>query len=342
MTDIIFSHDTALAYWSHPAAQRLPVLDPTAAQASLQTIRGEAHTKTIEKLLATPRLRGFPRVLDILVPNPNARYSTQRCRFHYCRDLNSESVSLLPGGTLNVDGDSYRLLVCTPEMTLLQMVGLVGDLELLEIAYELCGWYSLQPRPDGKLSKRRPVTSSERIVDYCQIAHGARGSRILRETTGWILQGSRSPKESQLAIASVLPRSRGGYKLPHPLLNHTLTAPANVIPILGSSRIIPDLYWPNHRIVLEYDSSLEHTSQTSSRDARKRSAYRMMGLELVSITPDQLFDRAAFENIMTSLARKLKRGFRAPTAEQLERRAQLYEHLFLGQRRERSFIRAPL
>ena len=338
MTDIIFSHDTALAYWSHPAAQRLPMLDPTAAQASLQTIRGEAHTKTIEKLLDSPLLNGFPRPLDVLVPTPGDRRSSRRCRYHYCSELVGESVSMIPNGLLEVEGNIYRLLLCTPEMTLAQMAGLVGEIELLEIAYELCGCYSLQPEHVNKLAKRDPVTSIDYIEKLLADIHGTRGLRKLRDVSVWILENSRSPKESQLAIASVLPRSRGGYGMPRPLLNQKLDVPASVIPVLGSPTIIPDLHWPSKKIVLEYDSNSEHTHQTANHDARKRSAYRMMGLELISMTPDQLFDRAAFENIMSGLERRLKRDSKPPTGKQLEKRAHLYDCLFRKQRRERAFV----
>jgi hypothetical protein len=223
----------------------------------------------------------------------------------------------------------------------MQMAKTLDDIELLEIAFELCGCYSLHPNAKGDPSERVPVSSPKQIEEFIDNVSGISGVRKLRNISRWILPNSRSPKESQLAIAAILPRERGGFGMPYPVLNPVIDVAPNIIPVLGSPKIIPDMFWKDQDIVFEYDSDFAHDESTADHDARKRSAYQIMGLDLVSLTPDQLNDRAAFENIMGSLGRQLSPKQKPPTATELSKRLQLYKKLFSAPRHDRCFIMVP-
>ncbi|MCR5582785.1 MAG: hypothetical protein K6F70_04125 [Eggerthellaceae bacterium] len=239
-------------------------------------------------------------------------------------------------GTVPCDGEFLRVYVVAPELCLVQMGCLMQRHELAELAFELCGGYAL--RPDGvggtTLVERSCVTSVEKLRAYVKSAGGVNGVKRARFAAECAIDGSRSPRESQIALEMTLSHRLGGYGLPRPRLNVPITPTGQARHVAGVGELIPDLYWPEAKVVLEYDSDAFHGRDERERehDIRKRNAYGMMGLYAISLTRRQYDDALQFSGIMGDLAKRLGCETHRLTAVQQRKRAKLHGFLSHGDR----------
>lgn len=337
MGAVILSHDTALAYWSRRGAtvpQRC--LPPGKAQESLESTEGASALKVLDCLRRHPLAACLPRRLDALVSNESECRHTGKTLLHLRRAPMPERSLVRTGIRLQHEGTEAEVLVCSPEYVLTQMACLVELAELLELCYELCGGFAVNPSAPHGMVKRNPVSSPQRIKAFLEGADGLHGVTRMRKVSRYVLPGSLSPKESQLAILSVLKRQYGGMALPQsPLLNHAIELPEQAQKVMGGPRCVPDLYWPSVKTVIEYDSDEHHGDWLAvNHDARKRSVYQMLGLSVISLTCEQFDSYVALMAIMDNLARRFGR-VRRTTPEQEAARLELHRFFVRGKRRER-------
>ena len=106
--------------------------------------------------------------------------------------------------------------------------------------------------------------------------------------------------ESRLYMHLCLPNFLGGCAFPKAVLNKPVK--------VDSKQYYLDLYFPDTRLGIEYDSYEYHNnsksfSQDNLRDAKLRTA----GYRLIHVTPGQLNDLEGFQDLVVNISRQLKK-----------------------------------
>ena len=335
---LLLSHDSALEYWRLPDDEAV-WLTREQASVPVQLPRSDYD----------PDYHPSPTTFSSLMreDGPATRAMRRmRCRPHTLiaggrtidprigMRVHREKASIPPGQLLHIGQDVY---VCSPELTLLQACAQRGFIDALLLAYEFCGSYALQYGEN--LVRRQPLCTVERCERLIQQLRGTRmrGLETFERVLGYTLDGSASPKETQLALLVVLPQARGGYGLPRPELNRSVRLSSAAARILGLGHCTPDLSWPERKLAIEYDSELEHYGQGKlqqhATDSQRAIALRKDGWYVMSITLGQLLDPQRLDACANEIARILEvrknPRFTAGSPGFAERQAALREALGL-------------
>lgn len=235
-----------------------------------------------------------PSDIHILVSGQGAIRHLKHVTCHVISDLPAASlVQAAPG-----------IYVATPEMTLAQMARHQSLVDTLSLSYELCGTYRVVPDSLDPAYCSDPVTSLRSIQRFCTRAAHIRGTKALSRAACYLCDGSASPAETALSIMLCLPRQRGGYGLPKPLLNCTLELNEVATRTAGCSTIRPDFLWPG--TAAEYDGRMYHSStEQSEYDERRRTTYGHMGMSVVVFGTRHLQNTAALDDQVDLLRRSL-------------------------------------
>ena len=98
-----------------------------------------------------------------------------------------------------------------------------------------------------------------------------------------------------------IPPSLGGFGLPRPELNFPIETNEGGIVMRRC-----DLYWPDQRFALEYDSDTFHSDASKLHlDSSRRSTLEKAGVHVVSVTKNQVFDRGQLFNLATIVSKRL-------------------------------------
>lgn len=180
------------------------------------------------------------------------------------------------------------LFVASPELALFDLAASMEEEALLLAACELCGLYSPDPA-SGALLERPQVASKRLLEQLAAQMVGARGAKRARFAAGALLERSRSPRETQLALLLSLPCTRGGYGLPQPLLNHPVELSPAAAAIYGRSCCECDLLFRDVGLAVFYDSEDTHLStRQQHNDALRHSALSASGITELSVTNSQI------------------------------------------------------
>lgn len=172
------------------------------------------------------------------------------------------------------------LYVSTPEATFLQLGKESSLIQLITIGYELCGSYGLSAQSDSGFLRREPRSNPQLIERYLEKCDGIHGVKAAKRASSYIAKGSASPMESLLSMLLCLPPSLGGFGLPRPELNFPIETNEGGIVMRRC-----DLYWPDQRFALEYDSDTFHSDASKLHlDSSRRSTLEKAGVHVVSVT----------------------------------------------------------
>lgn len=193
------------------------------------------------------------------------------------------------------------LYVSTPEATFLQLGKESSLIQLITIGYELCGSYGLSAQSDSGFLRREPRSNPQLIERYLEKCDGIHGVKAAKRVSSYIAKGSASPMESLLSMLLCLPPSLGGFGLPRPELNFPIETNEGGIMMRRC-----DLYWPDQRFALEYDSDTFHSDASKLHlDSSRRSTLEKAGVHVVSVTKNQVFDRGQLFNLATIVSKRL-------------------------------------
>ena len=193
------------------------------------------------------------------------------------------------------------LYVSTPEATFLQLGKESSLIQLITIGYELCGSYGLSAQSDSGFLRREPRSNPQLIERYLEKCDGIHGVKAAKRASSYIAKGSASPMESLLSMFLCLPPSLGGFGLPRPELNFPIETNEGGIVMRRC-----DLYWPDQRFALEYDSDTFHSDASKLHlDSSRRSTLEKAGVHVVSVTKNQVFDRGQLFNLATIVSKRL-------------------------------------
>ena len=235
---------------------------------------------------------------DFIVPSPSSRTRSTRIT---CRVFDKR----IPEKAFVYVGDG--VFVVSPELCLLLEARTAAFANLVETGYEFCGSYRLAASSDtGMLSDQLPLTSVSKLQSFLSRARNLNGVGAARDAVAHILPNSESPKESQLSILSSFPGRLGGYGFPQPTLNHPVRISEKARGRSEGETCRCDLFWPDAKLDVEYDSRLHHTGEAEQeKDSARRTALAYAGILVITVSSDQLHTRSEMDKVAHAMAKRL-------------------------------------
>lgn len=180
--------------------------------------------------------------------------------------------------------------VCTLPYLFLRYARHLDLLKLIYLGLQICAC------PPGEKAQ----CSVRKLRDCAVSLEGHPGRRKALQAIQYIQNNSGSPMESRLYMHLCLPNFLGGCGFPKAVLNKPVQ--------VDSKQYYLDLYFPDTRLGIEYDSFEYHNnsrsfSQDNLRDAKLRTA----GYRLIHVKPGQLTDLEAFQDLAVNISRQLKK-----------------------------------
>jgi very-short-patch-repair endonuclease len=264
------------------------------------------------ELLTASNLLGLTSPLDILVNNDRARKASEHFVSHTCKG---------PFGRGCFVSVSDDLVVCSPELTFLLMAKDLSLHALIELGYELCGTYDVARRSvvteegiaEGSPGIRScdPLTTVAKLRLFVAQKAGLNGHQKAVRALRYIADNSASPMETVLNMMLTLPYALGGYGLRMPILNHRIDVSDRAKKAASKTFYVCDLYWPDANVAVEYDSDAFHTgAQRIANDSKRRNALIFMGVQVVVVTRQQIYNSVEFNKVVRLLAKNLSKQLR--------------------------------
>lgn len=198
------------------------------------------------------------------------------------------------------------LHVPCPELCFVQACTTTSVHRALKIGAALCSSFLVSPAAPLGLLSRQPLTTPARIQKFIARIPHLRGTKKAARLLPYLPSKAASPPETFLFLALTLPSPWGGYHLPPPLLNHRIKSGQRAQSIAQRRSLVPDLYWPQAKLALEFDSDTVHLNSTQAmRDSTKRLAFESSGRRTITVTTNQLASRDRMNHIAQQLARSL-------------------------------------
>ena len=220
----------------------------------------------------------------------------------------------VPIGSICVARDNDY--VCSPEFCLLQVACYLKRLLtvtlnpwqfvviLAELVCEFCGTYSKQNNARGFKNRRKPLITLGQLVVFCGRMAFEPGSKTLRTAVSWAIEGLNSPMETALYLFLCLPRSYGGLEFPRPFSNYPIPVPTELRAKAHKGYIVPDLFWPEANLIVEFNGKDAHEGQ-EVEDQERQEVAQDMGYAVVTFRRGDLYDQKRFMTKVESVAKYL-------------------------------------
>ena len=202
-------------------------------------------------------------------------------------------------------------MVSSPELCFLQLAGQLPLSKLVLLGYEFCGTYSIPisgdpATPGCGFFERTALTSSKELRAFIDSMSGVKGHQKATRALRFVLDGAASPMEAKLAILLTFPNTLGGYNLILPQLNHRVVPVKTEKLTASKSFYVCDLFWPEYKLAVEYDSDFYHAnSKKIASDAKKRLALTSMNITVLTATKDQVYSTTDLEKVAKAIAKHL-------------------------------------
>lgn len=224
-----------------------------------------------------------------------------------------------------------NVYVVTPEFLLLQMAPALPLAAFLTLLYELCGSYATAHWGSEAFNRCQPLTATRILKAFVSRTERAKGIKNLRRVLPHLADGSGSAMETAIVLLLCTPVHGGGYGLPLPRLNSRVAISPQASDTGAAHSLYPDLFWPSHKVALEYDGQVFHSgAEAAHRDYRRANELQAQGISLEVLTKRETFDANLFDIAARKLARrlgvKLRRQFF--DAQWRMRRKELREEVF--------------
>lgn len=226
------------------------------------------------------------------------------------------------------------LCVCRPEFCFVLMASSMSPVQLIELGDELCGTYRLSLQGPARCNDCPPLTNVHELKQFLDTCGNFPGIKKARYALRYITPNSASPMETILIMLLCLPFNLGGYALPLPQQNYRIDFPRRVRDLCSKNYYVCDLYWPEAKLAIEYDSDQEHTgSENITIDASKRNELSPLGITVLTVTRLHLMNPEQVERITRIIATHLGIRYREAERGNSEKRAQLRHELLSFSRR---------
>lgn len=259
--------------------------------------------------------------LHTLTSSPMRCRSSSRCYPHVC------TFPLPPSTFLAL---SKGILCAKPALAFIQAGTYLSFPALLELGYELCGTYRIDPRSHEAVFQMEPLVSCAEIRMFIRKHPHLNGAKKAAQALAFLADGSASPRETKAAILLALPKHRGGYGFGTPVMNHEVRATAKARSIAGRNSFRCDLCWPDVRLDVEYQSREFHEGEASRiRDSRRTNALMSMGFNVIAITNEELESLRATDVIASTIAKAIGKRMRKEPTDHMIRKVKLRKELGL-------------
>lgn len=253
--------------------------------------------------------------------------------------------------------------VTSPLFTLLMLASRIPRERVAMAAYELCGSFAVfMPSPaieralaepsnaavlrasgawrrvlDTKgratnLWSREPLVDLDDLRRFAANTKGLRGNKGLAWAVSCVKGVAASPLEVQAAMLLGLRTSQGGRNFTDLQLNRRIYLGTGARRLSGKTSCVADIYLegPSPRPVdIECQGGIVHDSTSAALDDSRRSlALQSMGIDVMPVTHDQLYDPQAFDILCTTLAKRLERPVHPRSAAAMAKERELRRHLF--------------
>jgi very-short-patch-repair endonuclease len=258
---------------------------------------------------------------DILVSSANARKVNRWMQCHVCG-------AHFPDGSFVDMG--HGMLVSSPELCYLQMAETLSLLDLIKLGFEFCGTYRYDSDAENDAGFRAELslTSKSRIAAFLARMPGARGHKLAEKALNYVLDNSASPMETVLALMLCLPYRLGGYGFPAPQMNHRVSVTQEARKASKKRYYLCDLFWPDAKLDLEYDSNAYHANTIRiAEDSSRRNALAYMGVSVITVTGNQISNDSEMHRVAQLLSKSLEKRVRCSDKSFPKRRMVLREHL---------------
>lgn len=292
----------------------------------------------LREIYAAGVKRGIPKSvpLDVVVNDTRStgHGASDLCERHQWRGP-------VPSGSLcPISENAY---VFTPAICMLQIASIAATLFRLQIksdflvviiaqlGCELCGQYSLSETSKNGHIQRKPLTNVGELARVAITYSEVRGSTLMRQSIEWIIDNLRSPMETQLFLLLCLPPRLGGFGLPAPLSNY----PIDVRRVrtgffLSWKDCTVDLYWPQFRLIVEYDSDQFHKDMGPEKvehDHQRAEALRELGYTVIVVEHDDIYRPKLCREKGEEIASAMHEELPASTPEFIEANTLLRSYL---------------
>lgn len=263
---------------------------------------GEGHPSHWRRIVPMP--------LHILVPDAGSRRHFDGLHCHvWGGRLPVGAIARWPSGDF----------VLTPECLFLQAAVEMPFVQLVQFGYELCALYTVRYGDGSCRELARPLSSARRIGEFLAKCDGLPGVKKARAAIPWVLDRSRSPRESTFAISMTLPRFRGGQAVRNASLNREITLTDEERRSAGRHHFEVDFYIPctgegRTGIGVEYYGKEEHAgAMREVRDIRRESILASKGIEIHGVTKAQVENVVELERLAKALTLAQGGRWRKPT-----------------------------
>ena len=260
-----------------------------------------ADTKEIRSYLESA-----DSLMSLLVDRHAKAYKIKYCNV-------STSFTALPRDTLmrvwpaqRSQVDNQAIYVTSPSEHFRRAASRLTASQLLLLGCWLCGTF--RPRPDlpSGFIKERPLCSAYEIQNHLSIHPSRRYRTKAKEASACLVDGLASPAETALFLLLTAPTHLGGYGLPKPEANPCVPLDASASQLLPGQAIVkPDLFWSEAKLDIEYDSTEYHDSKITNYERRRIAALMSMGIDVLPVTKQTLYDAAALHSVAKTVAMKL-------------------------------------
>lgn len=245
-----------------------------------------ARRKDVDAALVAARLDLKPKTMHLMVPGNRSSHTPQGIARHV-------RTAPLPSRALVRLTDD--VLVSSPELLFVELAPTLTETKLILLGFELCGAYVLDSGHSAGFRKREPlmtVAGALRFLDGCGEAKGVAKARRALAT---VLDGSRSPMETALALMLCAPRRMGGLGFAPPLLNEPVRTADGVKYV--------DVCWPERGLGLEYQGRAYHDdAQAQARDGRRESRLLASGMRIIDVWYDDVRNERLFDKLAKDVA----------------------------------------
>ena len=167
-------------------------------------------------------------------------------------------------------------------------------------------------------------TTPERLVAFSGQLGGARSAKLARSAALQVRRKSASIMETEVAIAALTSRRRGGLGLPPARLNEPFALGEKGQRIAHQKSVVGDICWWDKGAVVEYDGRESHGSREAQiRDSRRRDALLAEGIDVTTITSSQFANVCEFSTLMGEVSQKAGKVFRGWRPGQIEKHMKL-------------------
>lgn len=320
---VCFSHRTAFEVLRTVDAQELVC---AAAGAALRLPDRAPSGDDLEDLIA--RIESAHPGLLIDHPAHILLGSASRCRSssrrvpHVCtQQLQGRPLFRLPGG-IGVCSAAFACVQTAPSTR--------GKIDLLELAYELCGTYRTRRTSAVPAYQVPPLVSARTLRDFALRNPSIDGAQSVARVVPYLADGSASPRETKQALVLGLPHRYGGYGLGIPRMNYSVKASSAARALTGKSYFRCDLCWPEAKLDVEYQSRWAHEGEASRiKDSRRANALASMGWTVVGVTNDELDSLVAIDAIADTIRRRLGKRSQVRVGDYHTRKLKLRRQLGL-------------